>query len=139
MGTEADQLGHPINAADSTQRLASRDADPFEQALEGVLLVAEVADEAEELKFDTAADLSVSWCQRGADHAGPRMLAAQAVRELDLPGGHGAGWIGLEASAMRTVRRHLLGERGLDRDQLYTRGYWKIGVADHPDHDTGED
>jgi NADPH-dependent ferric siderophore reductase len=67
------------------------------------------------------------------------MLAAQAVRELDLPGGHGASWIGLEASAMRTVRRHLLGERGLDRDQLYTRGYWKIGVADHPDHDTGED
>ena len=58
---------------------------------------------------------------------------------MTLPGGRGAGWIGLEASAMRTVRRHLLGERGLDRDQLYTRGYWKIGVADHPDHDTGED
>lgn len=104
-----------------------------------VLLVAEVADEAEELKFDTAADLSTVWCHRGADHAGPGTLAAQAVQELDLPSGRGAGWIGLEAAAMRTVRRHLLGERGLDRDQLYTRGYWKIGAADHPDHDTGED
>jgi len=104
-----------------------------------VLLVAEVADEAEELKFDTAADLSVTWRHRGTDHAGPGMLAARAVQETELPGGRGAGWIGLEASAMRTVRRHLLGERGLDRDQLYTRGYWKIGVADHPDHDTGED
>jgi NADPH-dependent ferric siderophore reductase len=104
-----------------------------------VLLVAEVADEAEELKFDTDADLSVTWRHRGADLTGPGTLTAQAVRELDLPGGRGAGWIGLEASAMRTVRRHLLGERGLDREQLYTRGYWKIGVADHPDHDTGED
>jgi len=104
-----------------------------------VLLVAEVADEAEELKFDTTADLSVTWRHRGTDHAGPGMLAARAVQETELPGGRGAGWIGLEASAMRTVRRHLLGERGLDRDQLYTRGYWKIGVADHPDHDTGED
>jgi NADPH-dependent ferric siderophore reductase len=104
-----------------------------------VLLVAEVADEAEELKFDTAADLSVTWRHRGTDHAGPGMLAARAVQEIELPGGRGACWIGLEASAMRTVRRHLLGERGLDRDQLYTRGYWKIGVADHPDHDTGED
>ena len=104
-----------------------------------VLLVAEVADEAEELKFDTAADLSVTWRHRGTDHAGPGMLAARAVQETELPGGRGACWIGLEASAMRTVRRHLLGERGLDRDQLYTRGYWKIGVADHPDHDTGED
>jgi hypothetical protein len=26
-----------------------------------------------------------------------------------------------------------------DREQVYTRGYWKLGVADHPDHDTGED
>ncbi len=104
-----------------------------------VLLVAEVADEAEELTFDTAADLSTTWCHRGADHAGPGTLAGQAIRELDLPGGRGACWIGLEASAMRAVRRHLLGERGLDRDQLYTRGYWKIGAADHPDHDTGED
>jgi NADPH-dependent ferric siderophore reductase len=40
---------------------------------------------------------------------------------------------------MRAVRRHRLGERGLVRDQLYTRGYWKLGAADHPDHDTGED
>jgi NADPH-dependent ferric siderophore reductase len=35
--------------------------------------------------------------------------------------------------------RHLLDERGMDRQQLYTWGYWKLGVADHPDHDTGED
>ncbi len=104
-----------------------------------VLLVAEVADEAEELKLGTAANLTVTWCHRGADRGVPGTLAAQAVRDMDLPGGRGAAWIGLEASAMRTVRRHLLGERGLDREQLYTRGYWKIGAADHPDHDTGED
>ena len=61
-----------------TQRLAGRDADPLQEALQGVLLV-----------LIQAAD-----------------------------GG---------------------GERGLDREQLYTRGYWKLGVADHPDHDTGED
>jgi NADPH-dependent ferric siderophore reductase len=104
-----------------------------------VLLVAEVADEAEELKFDTAADLSTTWCHRGEDRSGPGTLAARAVQDLTLPDGRGAAWIGLEASAMRTVRRHLLGQRGLDREQLYTRGYWKIGAADHPDHDTGED
>jgi len=32
---------------------------------------------------------------------------------------------------MRAVRRYLVGERGLDREQVYTRGYWKLGVADH--------
>jgi NADPH-dependent ferric siderophore reductase len=104
-----------------------------------VLLVAEVADEAEELKLGTAADLTTAWCHRGADRTAPGTLVARAVQDMPLPAGRGACWIGLEASAMRTVRRHLLGERGLDREQLYTRGYWKIGAADHPDHDTGED
>jgi NADPH-dependent ferric siderophore reductase len=102
-----------------------------------VLLVAEVADKEEQLEFVTAAELTAVWCHRGADPAW--MPAAQAVRDLALPGGRGAVWVGLEATAMRTVRRHLLGERGLDREQLYTRGYWKLGVSDHPDHDTGED
>lgn len=102
-----------------------------------VLLVAEVADKEEQLEFDTAADLTAVWCHRGADPAG--MPAAQAVRDLTLPAGRGACWVGLEATAMRAVRRHLLGERGLDREQVYTRGYWKLGVSDHPDHDTGED
>jgi len=79
------------------------------------------------------------WCHRGEGLDGFGMAAAQAVRDLALPEGRGACWVGLEATAMRAVRRHLLGERGLDRDQLYTRGYWKLGAADHPDHDTGED
>ncbi|MDQ2812426.1 MAG: siderophore-interacting protein [Actinomycetota bacterium] len=104
-----------------------------------VLLVAEVTDKDEQLVFDTAAELTTVWCHRDEAHAGYGMLAAEAVRDLALPGGRGACWVGLEAAAMRTVRRHLLGERGLDRDQLHTRGYWKLGVADHPDHDTGED
>jgi hypothetical protein len=34
--------------------------------------------EAEELKFDTAADLSATWCHRGADQTGPGTLAARA-------------------------------------------------------------
>jgi NADPH-dependent ferric siderophore reductase len=104
-----------------------------------VLLVAEVADEADDLEFDTRAELTPLWRHRAEGHDGFGMLAAQAVRELTLPEGRGAFWVGLEAAAMRTVRRHLLNDRGVDRQQLYTRGYWKLGVSDHPDHDTGED
>jgi NADPH-dependent ferric siderophore reductase len=104
-----------------------------------VLLVAEVDTEADQLKFGTAAELSTVWCHRDGTGAGYGTLAAQAVQNLTLPEGRGAVWVGLEASAMRTVRRYLLGERGLDRGQLYTRGYWKLGESDHPDHDTGED
>ena len=133
-------------AADWTLLVADETALPaagtiLEDAPAGarVLLVAEVADEAEELKFDTAADLTTVWRHRGDRHEGYGLLAAQAVREIELPTGRGACWVGLEATAMRDIRRYLIGERGLDREQLYTRGYWKLGAADHPDHDTGED
>jgi NADPH-dependent ferric siderophore reductase len=132
--------------ADWTLLVADESALPavgtiLDQAQAGtrVLLVAEVADEAEQLAFDTAAELATVWCHRGARRTGPGMQAARAVRDLSLPAGRGACWVGLEATAMRAVRRHLLDERGMDRKQLYTRGYWKLGMADHPDHDTGED
>jgi NADPH-dependent ferric siderophore reductase len=70
------------------------------------------------------------WCHRRQGHVGFGMLAAQAVRDLTLPtppAGRGACWVGLEATAMRAVRRYLLDEHGMDRQQLYTQGYWKLG------------
>ncbi len=39
---------------------------------------------------------------------------------------------------MRRLRATLL-DSGVDRQSLQTRGYWKRGEANHPDHDTGED
>jgi len=133
---------HIDPAADWTLLVADETALPaagtiLDEAPAGarVLLVAEVAGEAEQLVFDTAAELTTVWCHRREGHAGFGMLAAQAVRDLTLPAGRGACWVGLEATAMRAVRRHLLDERGMDRQQLYTRGYWKLGAADHPDHD----
>jgi NADPH-dependent ferric siderophore reductase len=46
-------------------------------------------------------------------------------------------WVACEATVMRRVRAQLLDRYG--RERLSTRGYWKRGEANHPDHDTGED
>jgi NADPH-dependent ferric siderophore reductase len=40
---------------------------------------------------------------------------------------------------MRDIRRHLLNERGMDRAQVHTQGYWKYGAVNHPDNDRGHD
>ncbi|MFJ6462968.1 siderophore-interacting protein [Streptomyces sp. NPDC091387] len=48
-------------------------------------------------------------------------------------------WIACEASAVRKARSYLLGDRALPRPQTTTRGYWRVGEANHPDHDFGED
>ena len=37
-----------------------------------------------------------------------------------------------ESSAMRELKLHFL-ERGIERSQLATKGYWKCGESDHRD------
>ena len=105
-----------------------------------VLMLIEVVDAAEVQKLPArAGNTSVQWLYRGenAAHAGNELEAA--VRTLQLPSGSGRIYVACEADAMRRIRRHLLNERGLPRDQLVTRGYWRLGESDHPDRDYGED
>ncbi len=111
----------------------------------------EIPSDAERLEFNTEADLEVEWI---LESGGPceRLVAAalsdevtaegrdgSAASEAD-PSGHGVEyWVGCEADAMREIRRHLLHDRGVNPRSLHTRAYWKQSVANHPDHDTGED
>jgi NADPH-dependent ferric siderophore reductase len=53
--------------------------------------------------------------------------------------GDGRVWVAGEARGIRKVRAHLLHERRLPAASMVTRGYWRQGEADHPDHDFGED
>lgn len=64
--------------------------------------------------------------------------ALHEVLTTSLPEGAGQVWVAGEASAIRTTRRWLLAERGLAATSLVTRGYWRSGGADHPDHDFGD-
>jgi len=61
-------------------------------------------------------------------------------------GGHNGGGLGvcddglvIDLAAMRGIRRHFTRERGLPSSSLVTRGYWRLGEVDHPDHDYGDD
>ena len=47
-------------------------------------------------------------------------------------------WIACEADTMRRMRSQLLKQSGINKDRLITRGYWKLGASNHPDHDYGE-
>jgi NADPH-dependent ferric siderophore reductase len=55
-----------------------------------------------------------------------------------LPAGRGQVWVAAEATVIRRIRSGMLAA-GLNREQLTTRGYWRGGEANHPDHDYGED
>jgi NADPH-dependent ferric siderophore reductase len=97
----------------------------------------EVPDADEHQVLESAARLDVTWLHHG--DAAPGGLLESAIRDLSLPAGDGRVWIGCEASVMRSARRHLLDEKGMDREHIHTHGYWKAGVTNHPDHDVGQD
>ncbi|ROQ66441.1 NADPH-dependent ferric siderophore reductase [Streptomyces sp. 840.1] len=94
---------------------------------------AEVADAAEEQRFDSAAEVTVRWVHR---NRGESLL--DAVRSAALPGDDVAGWLAGEAGTVRALRRHLVEERGLPRSAVEFSGYWRRALT-QDDAPTEED
>jgi len=91
----------------------------------------------DELPLASAAQTTVTWHHRRA----PDLWGAElyeAARGAAIAEGTGV-WVACEAAAVRRVRAHLLAERHLPAGSVVTRGYWRLGAPDHPDHDYGED
>ena len=97
----------------------------------------EVEDADDEIKLPSAAAVNVTWHHRDGSGAYGAALEA-AARDAELAEGTRI-WVACESGKMRDIRRYLTRERGLPISQLVTRGYWRIGESNHPDHDYGED
>ncbi len=72
---------------------------------------------------------------RRSDTPGYALLAA--VTDA-VTGADGKVWVAGEARDIRRIRAQLLHELRLPAASVVTRGYWRQGEADHPDHDFGE-
>lgn len=81
--------------------------------------------------------VSITWVN--ADPTRPGARLEEALRDSSIPKTRGAVWVACEAHAVRRMRRLMLDEHGLAPDTLVTRGYWRQGATNHPDHDFGED
>jgi NADPH-dependent ferric siderophore reductase len=101
-----------------------------------VVAVVEVADAAEEQRFDTRTRLETHWLHRQAAAAGNHLLLQKALTELALPSGEGYAWVAAEASVAKALRRYLVDERRLPKDRVKAAAYWKQGaVAVHETYD----
>lgn len=102
-----------------------------------VTLVAEVEDAADEIVPSGRPIDELRWLHRLPTSAAPGSLLLDAARSMQIDDS-AHWWLACEADAMRAIKAHLTVERGLDRQLLISRGYWKQGATDHPDHDTGD-
>ena len=85
-----------------------------------------------------AKETGVRWLTRGVDSEPGSALPA-ALSEFSWPAGAGRVYVGCEAQAMRRVRQRVVDVSGLDRERIVTRGYWRLGAVNHPDHDYATD
>ena len=98
----------------------------------------EVEDASEEQELTSPAQVELHWLHRDGDGAAAGRKVESAIRELTMPDGARL-FVACEAGVMRDIRRHLISERNLPREVFHTHGYWKLGAANHPDHDLGDD
>jgi len=100
-----------------------------------VLALIEVDNAAEEQRFDTRADLILTYLHRNGAPAGTTSLVLDAVNAATFPDGTAYAYIAGEVGMARSVRAHLTESRGFNPEYVKAAGYWRLGVADaHEDH-----
>ncbi|UYN98527.1 MAG: siderophore-interacting protein [Devosia sp.] len=100
-----------------------------------VLAVIEVDSASEEQRFQTQADLTMTYVHRNGAPAGTTGLVLDAVKATAFPQGTAYGYIAGEVTMAKSVREHLTAERGFLPEYVKAAGYWRLGVADaHEDH-----
>ena len=91
----------------------------------------------DEIEFTAPAKTTITWHRRHRrDEFGAELIAA--AHAASIPEATRV-WVACEAAAMRDIRRYLLTSRLVPPASLVTRGYWRAGEQNHPDHDSGED
>lgn len=100
-------------------------------------IVLEVAGPAEQLDLGRPVQWLTAAAHHDVDDGDALTPLEQALRSFDQPVGRGQVWVAGEAAVIRRIRARLLAE--LHRDQVVTRGYWRAGQQNHPDHDYGDD
>ena len=97
----------------------------------------EVADADDEIELPSPAKTAITWHHRRSPDAWGVELD-EAARTAEIADGTKI-WVACEAAAMRGIRRYFLAERRLPASSLVSRGYWRLGEVNHPDHDYGDD
>ncbi|MES2687429.1 MAG: SIP domain-containing protein, partial [Pseudomonadota bacterium] len=72
-------------------------------------------------------------------HRAAGLPTEKALRALPPIAADTKIYLACEAAAMRRIRTLLTSELGVSRSQIVGRGYWKLDVTNHPDHDYGEE
>ncbi|MGK5696232.1 siderophore-interacting protein [Streptomyces sp. URMC 128] len=79
----------------------------------------------------TEADAEITWLVREEEGREGSAMALDVLREAQLPPAERPYvWIAGESGCVKQLRRHFVGERGIDRRRVTFVGYWRRGVSE---------
>jgi NADPH-dependent ferric siderophore reductase len=87
----------------------------------------EVESAREMRPLDCDADVHVTWLSRGGRPATGGGPLRTAISRTEFPPGRPYAWLAGESSAITDLRRHLVNDRGVDKENVYFSGYWLLG------------
>jgi NADPH-dependent ferric siderophore reductase len=90
----------------------------------------EVDGPADEVTIETAADLELHWLHRGEAEAGTTTLLDDAVRAHDWRPGRVQAFVHGESALLKSVRPHVLADRGVTRADMSVSAYWRRGTTE---------
>lgn len=90
----------------------------------------EIHGPADEIELLTAADLELHWLHRGDAAPGTTTLLDDAVRALDWPAGRVQAFVHGESGLLKSVRPHVLTDRGVARADVSVSAYWRRGTTE---------
>ncbi|GAA3522339.1 hypothetical protein GCM10022222_00130 [Amycolatopsis ultiminotia] len=89
----------------------------------------EVAENAHRMELRALPHVEVTWLVRGGAEAGTTTLLLDAVKNSEWREGRLFAWLAGEHTAVRDLRRHLVEDRGLPKEDIEFTGYWRRGEA----------
>jgi NADPH-dependent ferric siderophore reductase len=99
-------------------------------------VLCEVDGPADELKFETKADVTVTWAHRNGVAAGGEQTLSKALAALKMPAGDFYAWVACESLVAKALRRQLIADHGANPKWMRAAGYWRRGaVAVHEMHE----
>jgi NADPH-dependent ferric siderophore reductase len=99
------------------------------------VVLAEVDGPADQLSFESAADVTVTWAHRNGAEAGSTSVLADTLKALRLPLGDYYAWVACESLTAKALRAQLIAAHGANPKWMRAAGYWRRGaVAVHDTH-----
>lgn len=87
----------------------------------------EVAEDSHRLELRRLPHVEVTWLVRDGAEPGTTTLLRDAVRDGAWWDGQPFVWLAGEHTAVRDLRRHLVEDRGVQKDDIESAGYWRRG------------